>query len=113
MKISTRWLKDFVDLEIAPAQLADDLTNMGVVVETVESVGEDLVLNLDLTTNRPDCLSHFGVAREIAAHNQLLLKSVRCKLEESSEPASSAIGLLIDTPGFVPATAPGSFVVSV
>ncbi len=98
MKISTRWLKDFVDLQVAPAQLADDLTNLGVVVETIEPVGEDQVLNLDLTTNRPDCLSHFGVAREIAAHYQLSLKPVRCELEESSEPASLAIGLLIDAP---------------
>ena len=96
MKISTRWLKDFVDLQVAPAQLADDLTNMGIVVETIESVGEDHVLNLDLTTNRPDCLSHFGVAREIAAHNQLPLKPVRYKLEESSEPSSSAVGVRID-----------------
>jgi phenylalanyl-tRNA synthetase beta chain len=96
MKISTRWLKDFVDLQVAPAQLADDLTNMGVVVETIESAGEDHVLNLDLTTNRPDCLSHFGVAREIAAHNQLPLKPVRSKLKESSEPSSPAISLQID-----------------
>src|SRR4029077_15026069 len=98
MKISSRWLKDFVDIQVAPAQLADELTNLGVVVETIESVGDDQILNLDLTTNRPDCLSHFGVAREISAHNQLVLKPVQCQLEESSEPASGVIGLQIDAP---------------
>ena len=96
MKISYLWLKDFVDVQVAPAQLADDLTNLGVVVETIESVGEDQILNLDLTTNRPDCLSHFGVAREISAHNQLLLKLVQCQLEESSEPANPPIAIQID-----------------
>lgn len=39
---------------------------IGLAVEVVHEVGDDFVLEIDLTSNRPDCLSHLGVAREVA-----------------------------------------------
>ena len=39
----------------------------GLAVDSIESHGGDDVFELDLTSNRPDCLSHLGVAREVAA----------------------------------------------
>jgi phenylalanyl-tRNA synthetase beta chain len=67
MNISYQWLRDLVDTALRPNELAERLTMLGLAVEGIEEVGDDFVLDIDLTSNRPDCLSHLGVAREIAA----------------------------------------------
>ncbi|MGE0881986.1 MAG: phenylalanine--tRNA ligase subunit beta [Blastocatellales bacterium] len=71
MKISYNWLKEFVDIELSPRDLAAKLTMAGLAVDAVEEHhpgnNADFVLDIDLTSNRPDCLSHLGVAREAAA----------------------------------------------
>ncbi|MDX2040366.1 MAG: phenylalanine--tRNA ligase subunit beta [Acidobacteriota bacterium] len=67
MKISYNWLKEFVDHDLSPRDLAAKLTMVGLAVDAVEEHGDDSVLEIDLTSNRPDCLSHLGVAREVAA----------------------------------------------
>ncbi|MBS1788647.1 MAG: phenylalanine--tRNA ligase subunit beta [Acidobacteria bacterium] len=67
MKISYNWLKEFVDLDLSPRDLATELTMAGLAVDAVEEHGDDFVLEFDLTSNRPDCLSHLGIAREAAA----------------------------------------------
>ena len=67
MNISYNWLKDLIDFDLAPDQLANELTRVGLAVEGVHPQGDDFVLDIDLTSNRPDCLSHLGVAREVAA----------------------------------------------
>src|SRR5438270_61566 len=65
MNISYNWLKDLIDVDMQPQELAQRLTSIGLTVEGVHSAGDDFVLDIDLTSNRPDCLSHLGVAREI------------------------------------------------
>lgn len=67
MNISYNWLKDLIDFDLSADELAAQLTRVGLAVEGVHPHGEDRVLDVDLTSNRPDCLSHLGVAREIAA----------------------------------------------
>ncbi len=98
MKVSYSWLKEFVKFEVTPRQLASDLTNLGVVVETVSAFGQDSILDLDLTTNRPDCLSHLGVAREIATRYQLFLELPLTSLRESSARTDSDITVRIESP---------------
>jgi phenylalanyl-tRNA synthetase beta chain len=98
MKVSLQWLREFVDIELSPRQLADDLTNVGVVVETLEPVGYDFILGLDLTTNRPDCLSHLGVAREVATLYQKPLRTIKVGLEESQAMARDQISVDIEVP---------------
>lgn len=67
MKISYNWLRELVAVDAAPRDLAARLTMVGLAVDAVEAHDDDFVLDLDLTSNRPDCLSHLGVAREAAA----------------------------------------------
>ncbi len=67
MKISYNWLREMVETRLTPRDLATRLTMAGLAVDAVEAVGDDHVLEFDLTSNRPDCLSHLGVAREVAA----------------------------------------------
>ncbi len=67
MKISCNWLKDFVDIKIPIEKLADQLTMAGWEVEKIERLNEDVVFELEITPNRPDCLNILGIAREISA----------------------------------------------
>lgn len=66
MNISYNWLRDLVPTERSPGDVAAQLTRVGLAVEGVHEHGSDHVLDLDLTSNRPDCLSHLGVARELS-----------------------------------------------
>lgn len=66
MKISYQWLREWVGVDLSPRELATRLTMAGLAVDGIEPHGEDLVLEFDLTSNRPDALSHLGVAREVA-----------------------------------------------
>ncbi len=76
MKISTDWLKDFVDLKPPIPDHALALTEAGLEVEAIEkSASGDTVFQVEVTTNRPDWLSHWGVARELSAiHGSSLAK---------------------------------------
>ncbi len=65
MNISYNWLKELIDVAMPPDKLAQRLTDVGLAVEGVHPHADDYVLDIDLTSNRPDCLSHLGVAREI------------------------------------------------
>ncbi len=76
MKVSPSWLREFVDLQVNYHQLADDLTLAGVAVESVSGEGEDTVFEMEITTNRPDAMNHYGVAREASALYDLPLKLI-------------------------------------
>ncbi len=66
MNISYNWLKDLIDLDLTVAETAKELTRVGLAVEGIHPMGDDHILDVDLTSNRPDCLSHLGVARELS-----------------------------------------------
>ena len=74
MNISYNWLKDLVEVDLSPQGLARKLTNVGLTVEGIHETQGDFVFDIDLTSNRPDCLSHLGVSREIAAIENSELK---------------------------------------
>ena len=54
---------------------------IGLNTESLAQVGDDWVLDVEVTTNRPDCLSHYGVARELATHYRQPLKKVEVRGE--------------------------------
>ena len=67
MRISFSWLKEFLELSIHPEVLARQLTMTGCEVTALTQVDEDWILEMEVTPNRPDLLSHLGMARETAA----------------------------------------------
>ncbi|MBK6721773.1 MAG: phenylalanine--tRNA ligase subunit beta [Acidobacteria bacterium] len=71
MDISYNWLRDLVETDLTADEVAAELTRVGLAVEGIHAHGCDLVFDIDLTSNRPDCLSHLGVAREIAVNQDL------------------------------------------
>lgn len=66
MIVSKEWLADYVDLSMPMEELTDRLTITGLNLEGIEEVGADTAIDLEVTSNRPDCLGHIGVAREVA-----------------------------------------------
>ncbi len=67
MKISYHWLKEYVAFHLTPQELADRLTSVGLVVADIKPVEDDFCLDVEVTSNRPDCLGIIGIAREVAA----------------------------------------------
>src|SRR5437879_7028160 len=66
MRISLDWLREYVDIDVPLEALVERLHGIGLPVEQVERAGSDTVLEIELTTNRPDCMSVLGIAREVA-----------------------------------------------
>lgn len=86
MKISLQWLKEYIDFSLSLKELEEIFSQMGFPVEEVEEFEDgDLVFDLEITPNRPDCLSHYGVARELATFLNLELKEPKFDLEEDRE----------------------------
>ncbi len=91
MKLSAHWIRDFVDAPVDDRQLAEDLTAVGIAVEGISGAGADTVFEMEIGTNRPDAMNHYGVAREATAIYDLPLKPIEPKLPEVTESASFPI----------------------
>src|SRR6516225_3253746 len=65
MIVSWNWLKEYVRLDMPVGTLTDRLMMAGLNLEEVTDVEGDMAIDLEVTSNRPDCLSHLGVAREV------------------------------------------------
>ncbi len=95
MKISYNWLGELVKLTLNPKELAERLTMAGLAVEAVERIGDDHILDFDLTSNRPDALSHLGIAREAALICGTALTPRAVTLTEGDELADAAASVEI------------------
>ena len=98
MKVSLNWLKEFVEIPTGPDQLKAGLTMVGLNVESAAAVGDDWVLEVEVTTNRPDCLSHYGVAREVATLYRKPLKRLEINVKESDARTSEEVSIQIADP---------------
>ena len=66
MFISYTWLRELTGTNLSPGDIRDALTNVGLAVDAVEERGNDRVIDVEVPSNRGDCLSHIGIARELA-----------------------------------------------
>src|SRR6476469_978049 len=66
MLISHEWLKELTDTKLSPAELRERLTMVGLAIDAVDEHNGDAVLDVEVPSNRPDCLSHVGIAREVS-----------------------------------------------
>jgi len=66
MIVSWEWLEQYTALGMSLEALTDRLTMTGLNVEGTQPAGDDTAIDLEVTSNRPDCLGHIGVAREIS-----------------------------------------------
>jgi len=86
MNISYKWLKEYVPTDLGVREVAEALTRVGLNVDNITDLaGGDACLLVEVTSNRPDCLGHLGVARELAAALGMRLKLPDVAYEESAE----------------------------
>jgi phenylalanyl-tRNA synthetase beta chain len=98
MKVVYNWLKDFVDVNAPPQELASRLALSGTNIGGIENGPHGAVIDAEVSSNRPDCLAHYGIAREVGAIYKLPLKHVSPKPTESAAKASDAVSVEIRSP---------------
>src|SRR5205809_6554765 len=98
MKVSYSWLKELVDIPETPEQLRTRLTDIGLAVDALDPIDDDFIFELDVATNRPDCLGHLGVARELGAGSGSALRMPRVDLHEGGKRADEVFSISIQDP---------------
>jgi len=98
MKVLYNWLKEFVDVTAPPEEVRSRLSLSGTAVDAIDDSPAGPVLDVEVNTNRPDCLGHYGVAREVAALYRLRLKPVAPKPKEAAERAARVTRVEIECP---------------
>ncbi len=96
MRFSRNWIADYANLPEATAALSERLSMLGLVVDDARAEGDDLSLDLDLPSNRPDVLNHFGLARELAIALRTDLRQPADEFAAAGEPTTSAAGVRVD-----------------
>ena len=87
MLVSWKWLSRYVDLSMPIEELESRLAMSGLNHESTTPVGDDFLIDLEVTSNRGDCLGHIGVAREVAV---LYDKQLRTPIVDLAIPDSAA-----------------------
>src|SRR6266704_3384807 len=98
MKVVYNWLKDLVDVSATPQELASRLALSGTNIGGVENGPHGAVIEAEVSSNRPDCLGHYGIAREVATIYKLPLKHVSPKPAEVAAKADGAVKVEIQAP---------------
>jgi phenylalanyl-tRNA synthetase beta chain len=98
MLVSWNWLKQYVLLDMSVEELERRLMMAGLNHESTEEVGGDLAIDLEVTSNRPDCLGHLGIAREIAVLWNRELKLPAAAPNEGKQTAASLTKVRIECP---------------
>jgi phenylalanyl-tRNA synthetase beta chain len=98
MKVVYNWLHDFVAVSTSPDELASRLALSGTNIGGVEKGPHGAVIDAEVSSNRPDCLSHYGLAREVGALYKIPLQPISSTPTESSAKASEAVKVEIRSP---------------
>jgi phenylalanyl-tRNA synthetase beta chain len=98
MLVSWKWLQEYVALPVTPAELTHRLMMVGLNHESTTAAGADFCIDLEITSNRPDCLGHIGVAREAAVLLQQPLKTPNPMPSASGESIERSAKIRIDAP---------------
>ena len=93
MKVVYNWLKEFVDAKASATELGTRLSLSGIAIDSIEETPAGPVLDAEITSNRPDCLGHYGIAREVATIYRLPLEPLQPKLKEIAEKAAARVDI--------------------
>ncbi|HUU09847.1 MAG TPA: phenylalanine--tRNA ligase subunit beta [Phycisphaerae bacterium] len=94
MNVSYNWLKDYVETGLGYVEAAKRLTEIGLNVDSIEDLADgDGRLEVEVTSNRPDCLGHIGVARELAAAIDATVRLPETAFDESDENAADLVAV--------------------
>ncbi len=99
MRLVSSWLREFVAIPVEDRRLAEDLTMAGIAIDWFGAAENgEMVFEADITTNRPDAMNHYGVAREASVLYDRDLKPYHAQPEESARPASDVAAVDIADP---------------
>ena len=106
MQFSRNWLKEFVDFKVSDEELCEQLTMLGLEVDNYKPyesklTGNDAIIKLDLTPNRGDCFSILGIAREVAAANNLPLTLPKINNIKNSVKSPLSVSVCNEAPRYV------------
>lgn len=102
MRILRSWLEDFVEISESSEDLGAALTMAGMAVDGVNEVDGETIFDLDITSNRPDAMNHFGIAREVAAIYKRRLKLPKIEVPEDTRPVGDYARIEIEAPELCP-----------
>lgn len=98
MLVSWNWIQQYVSLDVSPAEFERRLMMAGLNHESTTAVGDDWAIDLEITSNRPDCLGHLGIAREAAVLFQLPLKPPAATPRLGSAKIADLTGVALECP---------------
>jgi phenylalanyl-tRNA synthetase beta chain len=102
MIVSWNWLTDYVRLDMPVEVLTERLALSGLNLESFSDVGGDIAIDVEVTSNRPDCLAHLGIAREIGVLFDKPLCIPDPKSKSSGRPVETLTGVSVDTAELCP-----------
>lgn len=95
MIVSWNWLKEYVRLDMSVDSLTERLVMSGLNLESVSDVEGDMAIDLEVTSNRPDCLGHIGIAREVATlfDREVTLPATEPVAKVAATPTVTSVGI--------------------
>jgi phenylalanyl-tRNA synthetase beta chain len=102
MYISLNWLTNYVDVDMPAAELGELFTRIGLNCEGINATGQDIVFDLEVTSNRPDCLGHLGVARELAVASGRELRQPKFTLPKGTGRIEDFLSVEVLSPQLCP-----------
>jgi phenylalanyl-tRNA synthetase beta chain len=102
MIVSWNWLTEYVRLDMPVEMLTTRLALAGLNHEHTTEVEGDLAIDLEVTSNRPDCLCHLGVAREIAVLFQKALSVPRAQAPARGQRVEKSAAVRVEAPDLCP-----------
>jgi phenylalanyl-tRNA synthetase beta chain len=102
MLISYNWLRELTDTKLTPLEIRERLTMVGLAIDAVDEVDGDAVIDVEVPSNRPDCLSHVGIAREVAVIEKSTVQSPKSTVPKTEGKAADSTSVVIDDAGLCP-----------
>jgi len=102
MLISYNWLRELTGTELTPTELRERLTMVGLAIDAVDEIEGDSVLDVEVPSNRPDCLSHIGIAREVSVIEKSRVLGPKSKAQKTNGKTSDFASVEIQDPELCP-----------
>jgi phenylalanyl-tRNA synthetase beta chain len=102
MLISYNWLRELTATVLTPLELRERLTMVGLAIDAVEEKEGDSIIDVEVPSNRPDCLSHIGIAREVAVIEKSKIRVPESKVFQTAGKASDFTAVEIEDTDLCP-----------
>src|SRR5436853_3917921 len=102
MLISYYWLRELTGTKLSPQEVRERLTNVGLAVDAVAERDGDYVLDVEVPSNRGDCLSHVGIARELSVIDKSKVQNPKSRVQSTNGKTSDVASVEILDPDLCP-----------